>query len=177
MSTISFNDLMINDEIQDKEVRLVGGDGEQLGVVSRAQAQSMADERELDLVKIAPQAKPPVCKMMDYGKYRFETIKREKEAKKNQKVIEMKEIRLSATIDVHDLEVKAKAANKFLKEGNKLKVNIRFRGRQAAHSEIGREVMLKFFELVEENAVIDKQPKMEGRNMNMFLSPKQDAKK
>lgn len=177
MSTISFNDLMINDEIQDKEVRLVGGDGEQLGVVSKAQAQSMADERDLDLVKIAPQAKPPVCKMMDYGKYRFETIKREKEAKKNQKVIEMKEIRLSATIDVHDLEVKAKAANKFLKEGNKLKVNIRFRGRQAAHSEIGREVMLKFFELVEENAVIDKQPKMEGRNMNMFLSPKQDAKK
>lgn len=177
MSTISFNDLMINDEIQDKEVRLVGEDGEQLGVVSIVQAQSMADERELDLVKIAAQAKPPVCKMMDYGKYRFETIKREKDARKNQKVIEMKEIRLSATIDVHDLEVKARAANKFLLEGNKLKVNIRFRGRQATHSEIGREVMTRFFALVENNAIIDKHPKMEGRNMNMFLSPKSDVKK
>lgn len=177
MCTISFNDLMINDEIRDKEVRLVGEDGEQLGVVSTERAQAMADERDLDLVKIAPQAKPPVCKMMDYGKYRFETIKREKEAKKNQKVIEMKEIRLSATIDTHDLEVKAKAANKFLNEGNKLKVNIRFRGRQATHSSIGREVMEKFYEMVQDNAVIDKQPKMEGRNMNMFLSPKTEAKK
>lgn len=174
---ISFNDLMINDEIRDKEVRLVDENGEQLGVTSKARAQEMADERDMDLVKIAPQAKPPVCKIMDYGKYRFETIKREKESRKNQKTIEMKEVRLSATIDTHDLEVKAKAANKFLKEGNKLKVNIRFRGRQASHSQIGIDVMNTFFGMVEENAVMDKRPTLEGRNMNMFLSPKLDTKK
>jgi len=175
--TISFTDLMINDEIRDKEVRLVGEDGEQLGVMSTAQAQSMADAKDMDLVKIAPQAKPPVCKIMDYGKHRFETIKREKEARKNQKIVEMKEIRLSATIDTHDLEVKAKAAIKFLQEGNKIKANIRFRGRQATHSEIGREVMKRFLEMVQDYCAVDRPPKLEGRNMTMFLSPKPETKK
>ena len=163
---------MINEQIRDREVRLIGEDGEQLGIVAIATAMRVAEERGLDLVKIAPQANPPVCKIMDYGKYRFDQSKREKEQRKNQTVVEMKEVQLSATIDTHDMEVKAKACNKFLKQGNKVKVSIRFRGRQAAHGEIGLDVMNTFLELVAENAVVEKQPKQEGRNMYMFLAPK-----
>lgn len=168
---------MINEQIRDKEVRLVDENGGQLGVVSAVQAQKLADERNLDLVKIAPQAKPPVCKLMDYGKYRFEQSKRDKEARKNQKVIDIKGIRLSATIDHHDIEVKAKAAKRFFDDGDKVKVSIRFRGRQATHSEIGMDVMREFYEMVKDDCVIDKQPRLEGRNMTMFLSPKADNKK
>lgn len=163
---------MINDEIRDKEVRLIDPDGNQLGVVPLAKALEIADQKELDLVKIAPQAKPPVCKIMDYGKYRFETLKHEKEARKNQKIVEMKEVRLSATIDTHDLEVKAKHCNRFLKDGDKVKVSIRFRGRQATHSEIGLEVMNTFFTMVQENGTIDRPARQEGRNMFMILSPR-----
>ena len=133
-------EMMINEEIRDREIRLVGQDGEQLGVMPTAQAMQMAEEKELDLVKIAPQAVPPVCKIMDYGKYRFEQGKREKEQRKNQKIVELKEIRLSATIDVHDMEVKSKACTKFLQNGDKVKVSIRFRGRQARHGDIGLDV-------------------------------------
>lgn len=163
---------MLNEQIRDKEVRLVDENGAQMGVVSAVEAQRLADERNLDLVKIAPQAKPPVCKIMDYGKYRFEQSKRDKEARKNQKVIDIKGIRLSATIDRHDIEVKAKAAQRFFENGDKVKVSIRFRGRQATHSEIGMDVMREFYEMVKEVCVIDKQPRLEGRNMIMFLSPK-----
>lgn len=163
---------MINEQIRDREVRLVDENGEQMGVVTNQVAQSLAEERGLDLVKIAPQANPPVCKLMDYGKYRFEQGKREKEQKKNQKTIEIKEVRLSATIDQHDLEVKAKNCNKFLKQGDKVKVSIRFRGRQATHGEIGLQVMEDFYALVEENGVIDRPAKQEGRNMFMILNPR-----
>ncbi len=163
---------MINEQIRDKEVRLIDENGEQMGVVQTVVAQRIADERDLDLVKIAPTATPPVCKIMDYGKYRFDQAKREREQRRNQTVIEMKEVQLSATIDVHDLEVKAKACNRFLQDGNKVKISIRFRGRQAAHGEIGRDVMNTFFELVSENGVIDRPAKQEGRNMYMFLNPK-----
>lgn len=173
---ISVNDLMINEEIRDREVRVVDEAGEQLGVMSSAAALALAEERDLDLVKIAPQGKPPVCKIMDYGKYRFELSKREKEARKNQKVIEIKEVRLSATIDQHDLEVKAKAATRFLEDGDKVKVAIRFRGRQATHSEIGIDVMRTFAEMLKDVCVIDKPPKLEGRNMSMFLSAKPEPK-
>ena len=127
-------DMMINEEIRDKEIRLIGQDGEQLGIMPTKQALEMAEEKELDLVKIAPTAKPPVCKLMDYGKYRFEQSKREREIRKNQKVIVIKEVQLSATIEEHDIDVKFKATEKFLKDGNKVKVSIRFRGRQIAHS-------------------------------------------
>ena len=167
---------MINEDIRDAEVRLIDENGEQLGIVENRKAQALAEERNLDLVKISPNANPPVCKLMDYGKYRFETAKREKEQRKNQKVVEMKEIRLSATIDLHDMEVKAKACNKFLSEGNKVKVNIRFRGRQITHNDIGIEVMDRFFTMVEDKAVKERPPKMEGRNMFMVLAPKADKK-
>lgn len=163
---------MINEQIRDREVRLIDEEGEQLGVVTLQVALKVAEERGLDLVKIAPQANPPVCKIMDYGKYRFDQSKREKEQRKNQTVVEMKEVQLSATIDTHDMEVKAKACNKFLQAGNKVKVSIRFRGRQAAHGEIGLDVMNAFLELVSDNAVVEKPAKQEGRNMYMFLAPK-----
>ncbi|HOG00587.1 MAG: Translation initiation factor IF-3 [Firmicutes bacterium ADurb.Bin248] len=163
---------MINEEIRDREVRLIDDKGNQQGVVSIDVAMRMAEEADLDLVKIAPQAAPPVCKIMDYGKYRFEQTKREKEQRKNQKVIEIKEIRLSATIDQHDMEVKAKACAKFLKNGDKVKVSIRFRGRQIRHGDIGLEVMNAFFEMVKENALIERPAKQEGRNMTMVLTPK-----
>lgn len=174
---INSNDQMINDAIRDKEVRVIDENGEQLGVMSAASALALAEEKDLDLVKIAPQSKPPVCKIMDYGKYRFESGKRAKEARKNQKTVDVKEIRLSATIDTHDVEVKAKAARRFLEAGDRLKVAIRFRGRQAAHSDIGRGVMLDFFKMIEDIAVMDKTPKQEGRNMYMFVSPKVENKK
>ncbi len=163
---------MINEEIRDREVRLVDENGEQMGIVANNVAQALAEERGLDLVKIAPQATPPVCKLMDYGKYRFDLTKREKEQRKNQKVVELKEVRLSATIDLRDMEVKAKNCIKFLQNGDKVKVSIRFRGRQATHGEIGLEVMKTFFELVKEAGVIDRPAKQEGRNMHMILSPR-----
>ena len=169
---IRINDLMINEEIRDREVRVVDQNGEQLGVMPIRQALNLADERELDLVKIAPQAKPPVCKLMDYGKYRFEQSKREREIRKNQKVIEVKEVRLSATIEDHDVDVRVKNAIKFLQDGNKVKVTIRFRGRQITHSEIGREQMRNFAERIKDYGTVDKQPMIEGRNMSMFISPK-----
>ena len=166
------NDLMINEEIRDREVRVVDQNGEQLGVMSGRDALALAEERQLDLVKIAPQARPPVCKLMDYGKYRFEQSKKEREFRKNQKVITVKEVRLSATIEDHDIDVKFKNAVKFLKEGNKVKVTIRFRGRQITHSDIGRQVMNEFAERIKEYGTVDKAPQMEGRSMIMFISPR-----
>ena len=163
---------MINEEIRDREVRVVDQNGEQLGVMSSRDALALAEQRQLDLVKIAPQARPPVCKLMDYGKYRFEQSKKEREFRKNQKVITVKEVRLSATIEDHDVDVKFKNAVKFLKEGNKVKVTIRFRGRQITHSEIGRQVMTEFAERIKEYGTVDKAPTIEGRNMSMFISPR-----
>lgn len=164
--------VQINDEISDKEVRVIGPDGAQLGIMSAGEALAIAEENELDLVKIAPQAVPPVCKVMDYGKYRFEQQKREKEAKKNQHVIEIKEIRLSLNIDTHDFETKVNQATKFIKNGNKLKVSIRFRGREMGHPEHGKEIMDKFAAAMSEVANIEKAASLEGRNMLMFMVPK-----
>ncbi len=166
------NDLMINEEIRDREVRLIDQNGEQLGVMLTRQAMELAEERQLDLVKIVPQAKPPVCKLLDYGKYRFEQSKREREIRKNQKIITIKEVRLSATIDDHDVDVKFRNAVKFLEEGDKVKVNIRFRGRQITHSEIGLQVMRSFAERIKEYCTIERQPLIEGRNMIMILAPR-----
>ena len=163
---------MINEAIRDREVRLVGEDGEQLGVMSLQQALALSEERSLDLVKIAPQAKPPVCKLMDYGKYRFEQSKREREIRKNQKIITLKEVRLSATIEDHDVDVKYRNAVKFLQEGDKVKVAIRFRGRQIAHSEIGLAVMKEFAERIKDVGVVERRPLIEGRNMTMIVAPK-----
>ena len=161
----------INTDIRDKEVRLIGETGEQLGIVSSREAQRLAEEAGLDLVKISPNATPPVCKIMNYGKFLFEQNKKAKEAKKNQKVIETKEVWLSMTIDVGDLNVKAKQAQKFLSQGNKVKVSIRMRGRQMAHSELGLEVMKKFYEIVKDYGQIEKNPLTEGRNIWMMLVP------
>ena len=169
---IGINDLMINEEIRDREVRVVDQNGAQLGVMPVKQALDMAEEMQLDLVKIAPQARPPVCKIMDYGKYRFEQSKKEREFRKNQRVINVKEVRLSATIEDHDIDVKLKNAIKFLKDGNKVKATIRFRGRQITHSEIGRQVMTEFAERIKEYGTVDKAPQIEGRNMSMMISPK-----
>ena len=164
---------MINEEIRDREVRVIDQNGEQLGIMLTRAALELAEEKQLDLVKIAPTAKPPVCKIMDYGKYRFEQSKREREIRKNQKVIDIKEVRLSATIEDHDVEVKFKAATKFLKDGDKVKVSIRFRGRQISHSEIGLEVMKDFAERLKDIAVVERRPLTEGRNMTMVLAPKE----
>lgn len=172
MLVIGIKEMQINEEITDKEVRLISNDGEQLGIVSAAQAQKLAAEKNLDLVKIAPQAKPPVCKIMDYGKYRFEQSKREKEAKKNQRVIEIKEIRLSPNIDVHDFDTKVGHARKFLSAGNKTKVSIRFRGREMTHTDLGLTIMAQFAEKCEDIASVEKPAKLEGRQMLMFLAPK-----
>lgn len=170
---IGIKEMQINEEITDKEVRLISNDGEQLGIVSAAQAQKLAAEKNLDLVKIAPQAKPPVCKIMDYGKYRFEQSKREKEAKKNQRVIEIKEIRLSPNIDVHDFDTKVGHARKFLSAGNKTKVSIRFRGREMTHTDLGLTIMAQFAEKCADIASVEKPAKLEGRRqMLMFLAPK-----
>ena len=162
----------LNEEIRDKEIRLIGDTGEQLGIMSAAEALNIAEERGLDLVKISPQAQPPVCKLMNYGKFKFEQSKREKEAKKNQHVVEIKEIRMSPGIDVGDFNTKLKNAQKFLADGNRVKVSVRFRGREIAHTEIGRDLLTKFAEQCAEVATMDKAPKMEGRSMTMFLSPK-----
>ena len=167
---------MINEEIRDPQVRLIGENGDQLGIVDVRDAQKMADERELDLVKIAPNSTPPVCKLMDYGKYRFEMGKREKEQRKNQKIIELKEVRLSATIDVRDMEIKAKQSVKFLADGDKVKVSIRFRGRQITHGEIGMDVMTRFYEMLGDSAIKEREPKMEGRRLFMILAPKAEKK-
>ena len=169
----------INDEIRDREVRLISATGEQLGILSTREALERAAEADLDLVKISPTANPPVCKLMDYGKYKFEQQKREKEARKNQRVIEIKEVRMSPGIDVNDFNVKLRNAQKFLSEGDRVKVTVRFRGREMAHTNIGQDLLLKFAEECGEVAVMDKSPKLEGRHMSIFLSPKpaKDAKK
>ncbi|SHJ11584.1 bacterial translation initiation factor 3 (bIF-3) [Lutispora thermophila DSM 19022] len=171
---ISINkDIQINEEIKDKEVRVIDTNGEQLGIMSSKQALEIAMERELDLVKIAPQAKPPVCKIMDYGKFTFEQSKREKEARKNQKVINVKEIRFSPKIEEHDLNVKAKNAQKFLNDGNKVKVTIRFRGREIDHVAYGEKALERFYEIIKDHCVIEKPAKLEGKNLSLTLSPKQ----
>lgn len=162
---------MINGQIRDKEVRLIGADGEQLGIVPIAEAQQKADSANLDLVLIAPQAKPPVCKIIDYGKYRFETVKKEREHRKNQKIMVIKEIRLSSNIDEHDFMVKVNHAIKFLKEGDKVKTSIRFRGREITHAQLGQQCLERFGEKVSEFGVVEKRPKLEGRSMTMFIAP------
>ena len=162
----------LNEEITDKEIRLIGENGEQQGIVSGEEALRTAEEQGLDLVKISPQATPPVCKLMNYGKYKFEQSKREKEARKNQHVVEIKEVRMSPGIDVGDFNTKLKNAQKFIADGNRVKVSVRFRGREMAHTDIGRDLLVRFAEAVAEVANLDKEPKMEGRSMSIFLSPK-----
>ena len=169
---IAIKEMQINEAIRDSELRVIAGDGEMLGIMSAAEALKIAEEQNLDLVKIAPQAKPPVCKIMDYSKYRFEQAKREKEARKNQHVIEIKEIRLSLNIDKHDFETKVNHAKRFLTDGNKVKVSIRFRGREMAHPENGLVTMSNFAEACQEFCSIEKSAKLEGRSMMMFLAPK-----
>lgn len=164
---------MINEEIRDKEVRLIDADGAMIGVVSVKEAQKLANQKNLDLVKISPNADPPVCKVMDYGKYMFEQAKKEKEARKNQKVVSIKEVRLSPSIEEHDFEFKMKNAAKFLKDGDKVKVSVKFRGREMNHTSLGREVLEKFAEDLKELGSMDKTPKLEGRSMIMILNPKQ----
>ena len=170
--TIANTAHQINEEIRDREVRLIGADGAQLGVMSAREAQARADEAGLDLVKISPTAKPPVCKLMDYGKFKFEQAKREKEAKKNQHVVEIKEVRMSPGIDIGDFNTKLRNAQKFLAEGNRVKVTVRFRGREMAHTDIGRKLLRDFAQQCGELAVLDKEPKLEGRHMSIFLSAK-----
>ena len=168
----NIKELQINEEIRDREIRLIDADGSQLGILSSRKAMEMALEKKMDLVKIAPKAKPPVCKIMDYGKYKYELAKKEKEAKKNQKVINVKEVRLTPNIEIHDLNVKAKRAVGFLEDGDKVKVSVRFRGRELGHTEKGREVLTRFSKITSEVGVIDKYPKLEGKNMVMYLMPK-----
>ena len=170
VTTIS--DLMINEQIRDREIRLIGVNGEQLGIMSARDALKLAKEAELDLVKVAPTAKPPVCKIIDYGKYRYELVRKEKEAKKKQKIIEIKEVRLSPNIDVNDLNTKTNSARKFLEKGNKVKVTLRFRGREMAHMQASRHILEDFAKSVEDIAVIDKPIKQEGRSLTIFLSAK-----
>ncbi len=169
--TIAKNDLQINEQIRDKEVRVVTDDGEQLGVMDAAGALAIAIEKGMDLVKIAPQAKPPVCKIMDYGKYKFELNKREKENRKNQKVVNIKEVQLSPSIDTNDFNTKCRNAEKFLKHGDKVKVMVRFRGRELSHSEIGYTLLDRFAEQLKEAGTVERPAKLEGRNMIMFLVP------
>lgn len=166
--------MRINDEIRVKEVRLTSADGEQLGIVATKDALRMAQEKEQDLVEIAPNAKPPVCRIMDFGKFKYEQSKREKEARKKQKVISVKEVKIRPNIEDHDLEVKTKNAVKFLNEGDKVKVTLMFRGREMAHAELGRQLLSKVAEITKEIATIERHPKVEGRNMIMILAPKQD---
>ena len=170
--TIAKLDHQLNEEIRDKEIRLIGADGAQLGIVSASEANAMAEEQGLDLVKISPNAVPPVCKIMDYSKFCFDQKKREKEAKKNQKVVEIKEIRMSPSIDTNDFNTKAKAAMKFLADGNRVKVSVRFRGREMAHTNLGEKLLMEFAEACAEIANMEKNPKLEGRFMAMFLTPK-----
>lgn len=170
--TIAKKEMQINEQIRDNELRVIGADGAQLGVMSAREAQNLADEAGLDLVKIAPTATPPVCRIMDYGKYRFEQAKKEKEARKNQRVVDIKEVRLGLNTDVGDFNTKVTQATKFLQHGDKVKVSIRFRGREMGHPEMGLESMRRFAEACAEVASIEKPAKLEGRNMLMFLAPK-----
>lgn len=166
------SDYSINEQIRDREVRLISETGEQLGVVSNKEAQQIAKDKNLDLVKIAPKARPPVCKTIDYGKFRYEQAKKDKEARKKQTNVSMKEIRFSPNIETHDFDVKMRNALKFLGKGDKVKVSCRFRGREMAHKQIGRNLLLRFADELKEIADVDKMPKMEGRSMVIFLSPK-----
>lgn len=172
MEDKTISELFINEQIRDKEVRVIGVNGEQLGVMSSREALRLAEEAELDLVKIAPMAKPPVCKIVDYGKYRYEMARKEKEARKKQKVVEIKEIRLSPNIDTNDLNTKVNAARKFLEKGNKVKVTLRFRGREMAHMNTSKHILDDFAESLSDIAVVDKPAKVEGRSMAMFLTEK-----
>ena len=168
----TISDLMINEQIRDREVRLIGVNGEQLGIMPAREAMKLAEEAELDLVKIAPTAKPPVCKIIDYGKYRYELARKEKEAKKKQKVVEVKEIRMSPNIESNDLQTKMNAAKKFLTKGNKVKVTLRFRGREMTHMQSSKHILDDFAESLAEIAVIEKAPKVEGRSISMVLTEK-----
>ena len=168
----TISELMINEQIRDREVRLIGADGEQLGIVSSREAQKIADEAGLDLVKIAPNAKPPVCKVIDYGKYRYEQARKEKDAKKKQKTVELKEIRLSPNIEANDLNTKMNAAKKFLAKGNKVKITLRFRGREMAHMNASKHILGDIAENLSDVAVVEKAPKVEGRSIGMVLAEK-----
>ena len=170
--SISSVTYQINEEIKDKEIRLIGEDGAQLGIMPSQEALAIAIEKELDLVKISPGSNPPVCRIMDYGKYRFEQAKRDKEARRNQHIVEIKEIRMSPSIGVNDFNVKLKNGQKFLKDGDRLKVTVRFRGREMAHTNIGEELLKKFADECAEFGTVDKNAKLEGRHMSMFLTPK-----
>ncbi len=172
MLTIGKLDYQLNEEIRDKEIRVIGADGAMLGIMAADTALKLAEEQELDLVKISPNAVPPVCKIMDYGRFRFDQMKKEKEAKKNQRVVEIKEVRMSPGIDTNDFNVKMRSAMKFLADGNRVKVTVRFRGREMAHTDIGEQLLIRFGEGCSEIAVVDKKPKLDGRHMMMFLSPK-----
>jgi len=174
MEVSMFSDLMINEQIRDKEVRLVNESGEQLGIVSTKEALKLAREADLDLVKVSPTAKPPVCKIIDYGKYKYEQTRKEKEARKKQKIIDVKEIRLSPNIDTNDLNTKMNHARKFITNGDKVKVTVRFRGRELAHTASGRVILDQFAKTLSDIAVIDKPAKLEGKNMVMFLSEKRN---
>ena len=169
---ISKLDHQLNEDIRDKEIRVIGSTGEQLGIMAPRDALAKAYDQGMDLVKIAPNATPPVCKIMDYGKFRFEQTKKEKEAKKNQHVTEIKEVRMSPGIDTNDFNVKVKSALKFLKDGNRVKVTVRFRGREMAHTEIGKTLLAQFGEQCSEMANIERPAKLDGRHMSMFLGPK-----
>jgi len=169
---INKNELAINEEIRDKEIRVIDADNNMLGIMSAKEAQKIANAKNLDLVKIAPHAVPPVCRIMDYGKYMFNLAKKEKEARKNQKVINVKEIRISPSIEEHDFNVKVKNAMKFLQDGDKVKVNIRFRGREMNYTSMGYEVLEKFAEKVKDVGVVEKKPKLEGKSMIMIINPK-----
>lgn len=168
----TISELMINEQIRDREVRLIGTDGQQLGIMSAREALKLAQEAELDLVKIAPGAKPPVCKIIDYGKYRYEQSRKEKDARKKQKIVEIKEIRMSPNIDTNDLNTKVGAARKFIEKGARVKVTLRFRGREMAHVQTNKVILDRFAEALADVAVVDKAPKLEGRSMTMFLAQK-----
>jgi len=168
----TISEVLINEEIREREVRLIDENGTQVGIVPTQNAMNMAIEKNLDLVMIAPGSKPPVCKLMDFSKYQFDQKKKEKEARKKQKTMEVKEVRLSPNIGDHDFEVKRKNAQKFLEEGNKVKVSVRFRGREMTHTDLGRDVLMKFAEGISEFGTVDKAAKMEGRSMVLFLAPK-----
>ncbi len=170
---ISKNELMINEDIRDKEVRVIDSDGSMLGVMPLKDAQNLAVTRNLDLVKIAPQAVPPVCRVMDYGKYLFELAKKEKEAKKNQKIVTIKELWIKPNIEDHDFEFKVKNAYKFLKDGDKVKISVRFRGREMNYTSLGAQVLNKFAEAITEVGIVERKPKLEGKSMIMILNPKQ----
>ena len=168
----AISELFINEQIRDKEIRLIGESGEQLGIMSSREALKLAEEAGLDLVKIAPTAKPPVCKIVDYGKYRYELARKEKDSKRKQKVIEVKEIRMSPNIDTNDLNTKVGAARKFLEKGNRVKVTLRFRGREMAHMSTSKHILDDFAQMLSDIAVVEKMPKVEGRSMIMFLTVK-----